>query len=336
MSKKKDNDLFGKNIMVGGDSIISKKKMVISLGPALDIIMGGIQEGTYGVATGPPKVGKTMFCLHAAACAQKKEYNYICPKTKKSIPRKVYYANIEGRLNGRDLAGIKGLITTADRFQVIGSNLDRILDGAEYLEIIESLIKSEPGAIFILDSLSQLCTKERMETKIRDRHRDVTPLLISAFGKKICNIVPVTNSIVMAITHIISNQGGTGMSPWYEASGRKLQYNCDFKLKLLYKKYYPLDAEIPKGQLIEFLCETSNLGPPGQKIKSLLRYGLGFDMYYDLAVMCSEIGVITKGGSWYTLPDETKHQGLEKLSQHIRDNKDIYDSLLKEFKDLVG
>ena len=333
MSKK--DDLFGKDIIVSGDSIISKKKQVISIGPSHNIAMGGIAEGTFGVISGAPKLGKTIWCLHVAACAQKKEYNYICPKTKKSIPRKVYYANIEGRLNGRDLAGIKGLITSEDRFQVIGSNLDRILDAGDYLEIVEKLIKEKPGSIFIMDSFSQLCSESRFKEDIRNRYRDDVPLLLSSFCKRISNIVPITNSIVMGVTHRIANQG-QGLSPWVESAGTKIQYAADWKLSGLYKQFYPKNTDKPIGQMIFWQCNTSNLTCPGQKCESLFRYGYGIDTAFDLCKLCVDIGIINKKGSWLELSDGTNFQGMEKLSTYVRDNEDIYNGLLKEFKDLIG
>lgn len=336
---KKKNDLFGDNILVSGDSIIDKERKVISVGPAHNMIMGGVQEGTFGVVTGPPKVGKTVFCLHVAAQAQREENNYKCPKSGKSIPRKVFFSNIEGRLNGRDMAGIQGLITTEDRFQVISSNLDRLLHAGEHLEIVESLIKEHPGSIFIIDSFSQLCSESRMQEDIRNRHRDDVPLMLAAFCKRICNVVPITNSIVMGITHLIANQG-PGMSAWSEASGRKIQYATDWKLKALYKQYYPKNAEKPTGQTIHWQCETSNLGPPGMKCESLLRYGVGIDVCYDLALLCIDVGIINKGGAWYSIPmglkPDVKLQGLDKLSNHIRETDGLYEKLLKEFKELTG
>ena len=59
---------------------------------------------------------------------------------------------------------------------------------------------TKPGAIFILDSISQLCSHGRMTADIGDRYRDDVPLMLSSLTKRVSNILPINKSIVMNIT----------------------------------------------------------------------------------------------------------------------------------------
>lgn len=318
---------FGKEIFVSGESIVATPRRVIPMSPAMDLMLGGgVPEGSFCISTGPPKVGKTTAWLDFAGTAQKDKSDLF------PDGRHVYFLNIEGRIGARDLEGIKHLDLTEKHFTAVQSQPGRILNAEDYLEIAETYIHTKPGCVIVIDSFSQLCSGARKASDYKTRFRDDVPLMLSDFCKKVCNVIPVNKCIVLGVTHMIANQGGQGMSPWLEASGRKLQYQMDIKLKATYRKLYPEDA--PFGQEVYWECYTSALGKPGLKAKSFLRYGLGLDKVFELVDLCKDLGLIQKARSWYSYQD-TKVQGFDNLVEHIRDNN-LYDELNKEYRTLMG
>jgi len=319
---------FG-NVFTSGKDFKDKKKKVIPFSPKNDMMLGGgIPEGTFVILTGKPKTGKTSSCLHFAGIAQQPQYAH------ESDPegRWVYFFNIEGRFKTRDLEGITSL--NQDRLTVIESVPGNILNAEKYISIGEKLINSKPGAIFIFDSFSQLCTEGEMVANIGDRYRADSPLLLARFCRRIANVIPINKCIVMGITHQIANQG-MGHSPWSEASGNKLQYQADVKMRCLFDKAI-LAGETQVGQEINWVCDTSAIGPPGTKSVSKLRYGYGLDKESELLDICCDLGVIKKGGAWYTFPDESKFQGLEKAADALRHNPELYGQLENNYRDLMG
>jgi hypothetical protein len=55
--------------------------------------------------------------------------------------------------------------------------------------------------------------------------------------------------------------------------------------------------------------------------------------------LASDIGLIQKGGAWYTLisvPDKPKFQGTEKVRQFLLDNPKAYNELVVSIKDTMG
>jgi len=330
MAKKSDTSKFLEKEYKGSFQdvgyLVNTPKQVIPFSPKMDTILGGgIPEGSFVVFTGPPKVGKSTAALQFCANAQMPEFGN----------RKIYYANIEGRLKRRDVLGIRGLNLDKDKFQVIGSNKEKILYNHDYIDIALHLLKHEQNIVIILDSVSQLCSEEKASESVSKQMRDSTAIMLSSFTKQAANILPVNNNIVISITHLIANQG-QGMSLWSEASGRKIQYQVDVKLKAQYSSPYTVGEE-QLGQTVHWLCETNSLTRPMMKCQSLLRYGIGIDHEYDLIELGSEIGIIEKaGGGWTTFPDGTKVHGLEQASNYLRKNPDIYNGLYKQIRDLMG
>lgn len=315
---------FGKDIFMAGDQLLEKELTIVPVSPALDMILGGgIPMGTFVVITGKPKLGKSSLCLHFAKNAQNMGF-------------KVYYFSVEGRLKKRDLEGIRGLKTDKDSFEIIASQKGTILYAEDFLEILNSYITTKENCVFIVDSISQLCSKARKKNEIGDRFRDDTPLLLADMTKRISNILPVTNNILICITHLIANQGGMGRSQWSEASGQKIQYQADIKLKGLYTEQYKTGEE-QVGQIIHWECGTNALSvPPCKKAQSLLRYGYGIDCEYEILNLCIDIGLVEKGGSWITFANGEKKQGIEKARQYLVDNKDEYNNLRSQVKEMIG
>jgi RecA/RadA recombinase len=275
----------------------------------------------------------TTTSLDFAATAQKEEYQGDLKK-----PRHVYYLNIEGRLKKRDLEGIKNL--DLDRFDVIGSQQGKILHAEEYLQIAEKLINEEPGCLLIIDSYSALCTEAEITSDMDKMQRADGAKLLAKFCRKVANVIPVNKNIVIGITHLMGNPG-YGNVEWKEKSGQAIAYQTDIKLRAKFHKPWTLSADGAQiGQEVEWQAICSALGPPGGTITGYLRYGQGIDKQTELVTLASDMGLINKGGAWYTLDfitdEKIKLQGIEKVRQYLVDHPERYDQLYKLVRDTIG
>lgn len=324
---------FGENIILTGNAVVDRQSIVIPVSPSLDIALnGGIPEGSFVVLTGQPKCGKTTTSLDFAATAQKIEYQGSL-----KTPREVYYLNIEGRLKKRDLEGIPGLDLT--RFHVIGSQQGKILHAEEYLQIGEKIINEAPGSVVIIDSYSALCTEAEITSEMDKMQRADGAKLLAKFCRKVANVIPVNKNIVIGITHLMGNPTGYG-AEFKEKSGQAIAYQTDIKLRAKTFKPWLLSADSNQiGQEIEWQVVCSALGPPGAQITSYIRYGEGIDKYMEAICLASDMGLIQKGGAWYTLvalPDKPKFQGTEKVRNFLLNNTQAYEDLVKSIKDTMG
>ena len=94
------------------------------------------------------------------------------------------------------------------------------------------------------------------------------------------------------------------------------------------------------GQEVEWQVLCSALGPPGGSITSYIRYGYGIDKHMELVTLACDMGLINKGGAWYTLDfmkgEKQKLQGAEKVRQFLLDNPKVFDELYQEVKKTIG
>lgn len=327
------SELFGENILISGKRVVDRKNIIIPVSPAIDSgLGGGIPEGSFCIFTGQPKIGKTTVSLDFAATFQKPEFQGTLKK-----PREVYYLNVEGRLKKRDLEGIPGL--DLERFFIIESQEGKILSAEDYLQIGEKIINEVPGCLIIVDSFSALCTQTEITSDMDKMQRADGAKLLKKFCRKIANVLPVNRTVLIGITHLIGNPSGYG-SPYQESGGQGIAYQVDVKIKGKSVTKWKLTEDGDQiGQIVDWEVMTSALGPPGPVINSYIRYGYGIDKASELASLASDIGIITKSGSWFSVMidgKEHKVQGIEKVRQLLIDNPELYEKLYKNVREMLG
>jgi recombination protein RecA len=318
--KKDINKKYDTNVMINASEIVDKDRKIVKASPAIDFgLGGGIPEGSWVLLSGTPKCGKSTLALQIAANAQK-QYG-----------KQVFVGNIEHRINKKELEGIHGL--NVDAVEVIQSQQSKILMAQDFLQEFTNIIKTVPGCVLIIDSTSALCAEKEFTEDITSQARNEGPKLLATFCRKMASIVPVQDSILIIIQHLIANTSGYG-SPYYEDGGNKIQYQADIKMRCSsFQKWNLVQADDSTrvGQVVNWQIITSALGAPGGKIQSYLRYGYGVDDIKEIINLAMDFSVIEKAGSWLTF-GALKTQGEEKMRNLLLEQPDK----LEELKNIVN
>lgn len=312
---------YGGGVLVDGASVLGRPPAVLPMSPALDLITsGGIEEGSWVGVTGNPKVGKTVTCLSFAASCQRPEHG----------SRPVYYLKAEGRLSTTHLRGIQGLDLSPGRFHVVQSREGRILTAQDFLRIGGSILRTVPGAVLIIDSVSALCDENELNADIAEQLVAPGNRLFARFVRTNSQVVPVNRSVVLCITHLIANIGKPGM---YERAARAVQYQYDYMLRAVSKSPWEAGGR-QVGLEVNWVCNTSRLGPPGMQMTSYLRFGVGIDRLYELVKLGLTAGLIAARGSHYGLDflaapgqEAPRFHGSEKLYRALLERPDWAEEL---------
>lgn len=279
---------YGEGVFISGQAAIDQPQMVIPISPTLDIITsGGLREGSWFGITGNPKTTKTNLALCLAATCQRPEHG----------SRRVYYAKVEGRLSVAHFKGIAGL--DFGRLNIIQSRKGRILTAQDYLRLCEQILREVPGAVLIMDSISSLCDEREMVGGVGTETRGAGAKVLSQWLNTMSNVVPVNDSIVIGITHMMCNTSGLG--PHYiEKATRRWHYQCDYQLRTVGKEAW-VAGEKQIGFKIDWLCNASPLGPPGGKVTSYVRFGTGIDCLFEALEFGVACKLVQQNGAWYSL-----------------------------------
>lgn len=328
MSHKDIVKKYGEGVLMDASFLAEEKKVIIPVTPALDIhLHGGIPEGTVATFSGKEGSGKTTTALQIAANAQKEEYG----------SRKIFYDDVEHRLKKSTLDGIHGLDYSPNKFEVIHSTKDKILSAEDHLNIVLLLLKEQTQSIFIIDSTSALCGDGEMNEDVKSDFRNASPKLIANFCRHIMPIVFVNKHLVMLTQHLITDTSGKGLG-YQEDGGTKIKHASDYRLRIKYiDKWMVGSGENEKcvGQILHWTITKSPYGVI-DKIDSYLRYGYGLDDVSEIINLACDIGLIVKGGSWFTmefLESKQKLQGQENVYQFLKTNVDAFEQLKTAVKE---
>jgi recombination protein RecA len=322
---------FGKIISTGTEL---RKKMkdykVLSVSPNMDLgLNGGIREGSWTVISGNPKTGKSSTCLQICKNAQEEGRNVI-------------YLDAESRLKDYNLVGVTGL--DLDKFQVVhGEEEGEALCAEDFLEATEAMMKmpKNKGAVVVIDSCSSLVTRSDLESPPSSSLRATLPKLLTHWVKKNAHTVTQNKLIILVITHYITNTSGYGKFKLPDC-GVQIQYQADTRLDISKNEDWEEGGK-KIGQKIIWTVGCSSMGASGNEVTSYLRYGVGLDKVQEMIELAELVGLIDKGGSWYTatfLENELdyttppKVQGQEKLYKLISDDQKIYDMMKKKIKEI--
>lgn len=325
-SKDKDKDIkkFLQNTTVGIEYLEENDGKIYSISPVMDYIMGGMKEGTTTIITGPPKHGKTATALSIAKAMQ--EHGF-----------KIHYINGEHRAQARDFKSIEGFDTSKERFSLITSTPGNILTAEKAVDSARYILEHTQKSLVIIDSFSHLCPEQIFATNSENEGRDPTSKIFSNFCKRISPVLDINKNILIGITHEYANTSGKGYKAYSEASGSKLQYTCDFKLREGYTKAWENENEESIGLEISVKCITSAITPPLRDGTCFLRFGHGLDFETEAVDMILETQdpILKQSGSWFEI-DGQKFQGRGKLIAKLKEEPELYKILYNRIWERLG
>lgn len=305
-------------------------KTLLSMDLALN---GGIPEGISVLISGAPKIGKTTFSLHFAGQSQAANPD-----------KKVFFFDCEGRLRPELLSSIKGL--DMSRFFIIRSNSKKVLTAEDYLNLLLTTLKDNPKCICILDSIASLVPEKELSSEIGDSIKLAsTPTLMYRVFRATSQILPVTQSTFIGLTHLVANPNPGPGKKSMAVGGNAIRYGASVHLEAAWKEDIKAgDKNV--GQIAHMKVIASALGPPGADVKVPIVYGKGVDIAYDTFNVALELGLIEKGGSWFTLPTEDtiqgiglkepmKLQGANNIVDYLNEHPEVTSALDKHIRNMM-
>lgn len=219
-----------------------------------------------------------------------------------------------------------------DYAEALGVDLDKLLFG-QYTElergwqIVESLIRTAPGAVIVIDSIAAMAPKREIEGEIGDVHVGLQPKLLTQAMRR--NLGAIRESgCALVVTNQVRHKIGT--QKWEksetQAGGEALMHALSLKIDLWpsVKREKDSDSEIVAREIIANIPHSKIAKPYGQA-RYRLEFGKGIDVLKDLVDLGPEYGVINQRGSYYYYPyDSDSHvaQGESRLREWLEENKE--------------
>jgi len=300
------------SIMRLGDSATLNIEAVSTGSLSLDLALGigGVPRGRIIEIYGPESSGKTTLALHILASAQK-------------------------------MGGIAAFIDAEHALDPVyarnlGVNTDELLisqpdTGEQALEITDALVRSGAVDAIVIDSVAALVPKNEIEAEMGDSVVGLQARLMSQALRKLAGSISKTNCIVIFINQLREKIGVMYGNPETTTGGRALKFYASVRLDV--RRVETLSVGGTKvGNHTRVKVMKNKVAPPFREAEFDIIYGEGISRTSELVDTGLKLGLIEKGGSWFTFRDQ-RLQGKDSVKDYLKQNPEIANELEVQIKE---
>lgn len=209
--------------------------------------------------------------------------------------------------------------------------------GEILLDGCESFIKSDLISIAVIDSLATLLPEVEEAKSLQDNSKIASrAVLVGKFLQKINTVLRDTGTTLLLINQervdITASQRSYTGPVMKTTGGLAVQYFPSCKIKLFSSQAKSLAITDDEGQVVgqkvKVTIAKNRLAPPKASFDTHLIYGQGFDIIRDLIGIAADIGVLEPKGAWYYYEGNSIAQGVNKLTNLLRNDRDLLDKIL--------
>jgi recombination protein RecA len=308
------NKRFGEGIVMKlGDATRLNVEAIPTGSLSLDLALGigGVPKGRVIEIYGPESSGKTTFCLHVIAEAQRE--GGICG-----------FVDVEHALDP----------AYASRIGVDVNNLyvSQPDTGEQALEITEALVRSNAMDVVVVDSVAALVPRAEIEGEMGDSHMGLQARLMSQALRKLAGAVKTSGTCLIFTNQLRQKIGVMFGNPETTSGGMALKFYASVRLDVRRIQTIKKGSE-PIGNRTRVTVKKNKVAPPFKVAEFDIMYDEGISTSGDLLDLGVEYDIIEKRGSFYRYNGDLLGQGRENAKISLKDDPRIaaeIDALIRE------
>jgi recombination protein RecA len=212
--------------------------------------------------------------------------------------------------------------------------------GEDILAATETYMKTGEIDLIVIDSVSSLIPKVAADSEIED----VTiALLARLMSKTLLRFTPIaaqTNTCVIFINQIRNKIGVMMGNPETTTGGLALGFYATGRVRVSgvgAKANRIIDEKgVTIGHKTKFEVIKNRLAAPFTEAEVNLIYGIGYDIVGEVIKIATDLGILTRSGSWYSYGGDNIGQGENGVRKFFDENPDIFIIIKKDTTDILG
>ena len=271
--------------------------------------IGGVPKGRIVEIYGPESSGKTTVALSIVSEAQK-------------LGGEVAFIDVEHALD-------------PEYAKLLGVDIDSMLvaqpdSGEQALEIMEALVRSNAIDVIVLDSVAAMVTKAEIDGEMGDTHVGLLARLMSQAMRKLTAAISKSNCVAIFINQVREKIGVMYGNPETTTGGRALKFYSSVRIEVRKGEALKSGSEI-YGNRTKCKVVKNKVSPPFKECEFDIIYGEGISRVGEVLDLAVELGIVHKGGAWFSYGDMKLGQGRDNSKDFLKQNPDI----MKEIEDKI-
>lgn len=272
--------------------------------------IGGIPRGRIVELYGPESSGKTTVALHCIAETQK-------------MGGEVAFIDVEHALDPVYAAKL-------------GVDIDNLLvsqpdSGEQALEIAEALARSGAIDCIVIDSVAAMVTKAEIDGDMGDTHVGQLARLMSQAMRKLTAVLSKSNCAAIFINQIREKIGVIYGNPETTPGGRALKFYASVRMDVRKGEAIKNGSEII-GNRTRVKIVKNKVAPPFKECEFDIMYGEGISRTGEVLDLAVDLGVVKKGGAWFSYNDDKLGQGRDNAKTFLKEHPDTMKEIEEKIK----
>ena len=273
--------------------------------------IGGVPRGRIVEIYGPESSGKTTVALQIVAEAQKMGGETAFIDVEHALDP--IYANALG----------------VDTDNLIVSQPD---SGEQALEIAESLVRSGAIDVIVIDSVAAMVTKAEIDGEMGDMHVGQLARLMSQAMRKLTSVIAKSNCVAIFINQVREKIGIVYGNPETTPGGRALKFYASVRMEVRKGEAIKNGGEII-GNRTRVKVVKNKVAPPFKECEFDIMYGKGISRTGEVLDLAVDLGIVQKGGAWFSYNGVKLGQGRDNSKETLRNNPDMMKEIEEQIKE---
>ena len=276
-----------------------------SLGLDLALGIGGLPRGRIVEVYGPESSGKTTLALHCIAEAQKKGGDAA-------------FIDVEHALD-------------PVYAEALGVDIDNLLvsqpdNGEQALAITEELVRSGAIDVIVVDSVAALVPRAEVEGDMGSTFVGLQARLMSQALRKLTSAIGKSNCIAIFINQLREKVGVVYGNPEVTPGGRALKFYSSVRIEIRKGEVLKSGSDII-GARTKAKVVKNKIAPPFRTTEFDIMYGEGISHNGELLDMAVELGIVKKGGAWFSYSETRLGQGRDNAKNYFVDHPEVAEDI---------
>lgn len=276
-----------------------------SLGLDIALGIGGLPRGRIIEMYGPESSGKTTLALHCVAEAQKKGGDAA-------------FIDVEHALDPVYASAL-------------GVDIDNLLvsqpdNGEQALAITEELVRSGAIDVIVVDSVAALVPRAEVDGEMGSSFVGLQARLMSQALRKLTSAIGKSNCIAIFINQLREKVGVVYGNPEVTPGGRALKFYSSVRIEVRKGEVLKSGSEII-GSRTKAKVVKNKIAPPFRTAEFDLMYGEGISRNGELLDLAVELGIVKKGGAWFSYGETRLGQGRDNAKNYFVEHPEISEEI---------